>query len=175
MKHAWGLSLAAALALACGNITSSPHPTPDSSDGGDPTVGAPTPTAGTVSAFGGTSPSAGGTTANAGNAAGGVTLVIAGTATETPSHPDFGGQGAGGQLPDVGAFSLCIYPEDIPSNWGPQVVTDDHGHECPLGVLGDFSFKSCSYELLDVTPHDVDPFTGGHSHCCYKSRGVYCR
>ena len=171
----WVWSITAALALACGNVTS-PRSTPNAEDGGEANVDAPSagkanvdaPTAGSLSAFGGTASSAASGT-------GGVTLNTGGTSTETPSHPDFGGQGAGGELPDVGAFSLCIYPEDIPADWGPEVVTDGFGHECTVGVLGDFSFKSCAYELLDVTPHDVDPFTGGHSHCCYKSRGVYCR
>jgi hypothetical protein len=170
--QAWLWSWAAMLALACGNVTNSPSSTPDLSDGGEGNVDAPTagktsgdaPSAGSLSAFGGTA-----------SGSAGVTLNIGGTSTETPSHPDFGGQGGGVQLPDVGAFSLCIYPEDIPAHWGPEVVTDDQGHQCTVGVLGNFSFKSCSYELLDVTPHDVDPFTGGHSHCCYKSRGVYCR
>lgn len=167
----WGIGTL--LALACGNVTNAPRTTPSAEDGGEANVETPTagkanvdaPTSGTASAFGGT----------ASSGTGGVTLNTGGTSTDTPSHPDFGGQGAGGELPDVGAFSLCIYPEDIPADWGPEVVTDDQGHECTVGVLGNFSFKSCSYELLDVTPHDVDPFTGGHSHCCYKSRGVYCR
>ncbi|HEX2870827.1 MAG TPA: hypothetical protein VHP33_06210 [Polyangiaceae bacterium] len=160
----WGIGLL--LALACGNVTSAPHATASAEDGGEAPVDAPT--GGKANAFGGTA-------SGAASGTGGVTLNISGTSTDTPFHPDFGGQGAGGELPDVGAFSLCIYPEDIPADWGPEVVTDDQGHECTVGVLGDFSFKACLYELLDVTPHDVDPFTGGHSHCCYKSRGKYCR
>jgi hypothetical protein len=168
MTYAWCWSLAAALALACGNLTNSPHSTPDTSDGGDLNENAPT--AGKEAAFGGTSHSNGGTTS-----AGGVILSTAGTLTDTPNHPDFGGTGAGGEPVYLNDVSLCIYPKDIPANWGVEFVTDDNGHECPVGVLGSFFFMGCPYDLLDVTPHDVDPFTPGHSHCCYKSRLRPCR
>ena len=168
-------SLTAVLALACGNLTKSPGTGPDASDGGDPNVD--TPTAGSATALGGTSQNAfGGTTNSAGSGTGGLVLVTGGSSTEpeTPFHPDFGGQGAGGQ-PVYDDASLCIYDEDIPAEWGPEVVPDGLGGECTVGVLGPFYFKDCPYELLEVTPYDVDPFTGGHSHCCYKSRLLPCR
>jgi hypothetical protein len=160
-------SLAAALALvACGNLTSSPDAAPRANDGGET---ADPPTAGKASASGG-SPSAGGTSSNA---TGGVTLVIGGKPNETPNHPDLGGES--GQPDYPAEVMLCIYDEDIPANWGAGGAVDVGIGQCALGVLGSFDFMGCQYELLDVTPGDVDPFAGGHSHCCYKSRLIVCK
>jgi hypothetical protein len=42
-------------------------------------------------------------------------------------------------------------------------------------VLGELSYMGCHYELLNETPFDVDPFVGGHSHCCYAARLIACQ
>ena len=174
----WFASLASVSLVACGNLTSSPEDPPDTSPGGD----ASTVQAGTAQR--------GGSTSGAGGTSGGVTLVMttAGTASSnTPLHP--GTAGEGGQ-PDYPAVSLCIYPEDLPESWeagggggGGEgggggidgAEASGSGRDCVVGVLGEFRYMDCRYQLLGETAFNVDPFVGGHSGCCYAAKLIACK
>jgi hypothetical protein len=89
-----------------------------------------------------------------------------------------GGELSLGGAEDPGAYhgpvDLCLFDADIPDNWGAAGAADTGSSACAVGVLGRFAFDNCRYELLDTMPFDVDPFVGGHSHCCYRSRLVGC-
>jgi hypothetical protein len=175
----WFASLASVSLVACGNLTSSPEDPPDTSPGGDSS---------TVQAG---AAQRGGSTSGGGGTSGGVTLVMttAGTASSnTPLHP--GTAGEGGQ-PDYPAVSLCIYPEDIPESWEAKgeggeggggggdgsngAEASGSGRDCVVGVLGEFSYMDCRYDLLRPEAYNVDPFVGGHSHCCYAARLIACK
>ena len=172
-QQGWFWSLALALALACGNLSKSPAGGTSADDGGEPNAN--TSKAGNASGGSPTSSASGGTSASsAGNATGGLTLTTGGTAPDD-DEPFTGGWGAGGFTDYPDAAPLCLYPDDIPANWGAGGAADVSGRNCTVGVLGRFTFMNCLYELLEVTPFDVDPFTGGHSHCCYKSRLLTCK
>lgn len=162
----WFASLASVSLVACGDLTRSPQDPPDARPGGDSS----TVQAGTT-AGGGSSSSSGGTS-------GGVTLVMttAGTAgSNTPLHPGTAGEGGQPDYPAV--VNLCIYPEDIPENWGQGGADGAEANErgCVTGVVGDFSYMGCLYDLLSPGAFDVDPFVGGHSHCCYAAKLIACK
>ena len=82
-----------------------------------------------------------------------------------------GAVGAGGL---GGVVDLCLYPDEIPANWSAPGDAGASGETCPVGQLGEFELEGCRYELLVATAHDVDPFVGGHSRCCYRSRPLAC-
>ena len=160
----WFSGLGFAGLLACGNLTSSPRVPPDTSQGGESN----TLQAGAASGAG--APSA------AGGTSGGVTLVMttAGTSSSsTPLHPGTAGEGGQPDYPAVA--NLCIYPEDIPENWAAGGAAELNGPDCVVGVLGEFNYMGCRYDLLSVTAFDVDVFLGGHSHCCYAAKLLDCK
>lgn len=167
----WFASVASVSLVACGNLTSSPEDPPDTSPGGDSS----TVQAGTAQR--------GGSTSGAGGTSGGVTLVMttAGTASSnTPLHS--GTAGEGGQPDYPATVNLCIYPEDIPESWragdggggGDGAEASGSGRDCVVGVLGEFSYMDCRYQLLYETAFNVDPFVGGHSGCCYAAQLIAC-
>ncbi len=108
-----------------------------------------------------------------GNGGGGLQLGGTGSLL-----PDSGGALGLGGAEDPGAFhgpvDLCLFDEDIPDSWGAGGAVDSGSTTCAVGVLGRFAFNHCRYELLETMPFDVDPFAGGHSHCCYRSKLVGC-
>jgi hypothetical protein len=161
----WLASFLAIVLVACGNLTSSPHDAPDTSSSGNSSP----VQAGTTHG--------GGSTSSWGGASGGLTLVMttAGTTSSTPLGP--GTAGEGGQ-PDYPAIvRLCIYPEDIPEHWGQGgeggAETGERG--CIIGELGNFDYMGCLYDLVSSAPFNVDPFVGGHSHCCYAAKLLACK
>jgi len=100
--------------------------------------------------------------------AGGTAGSAATTGGEAPSG-DAGESGA-----PSGAVDLCLKPEEIPANWSAGGTANGSSTICAVGQPGQFLFDGCRYELLDATPHDVDPFLGGRSPCCYRSTLVSC-
>jgi hypothetical protein len=117
----------------------------------------------------------GGGAASGGNA-GSVGLSLGGVVgvgeTETGGELSLGGAADPGAYD--GPVDLCLYPEEIPDDWGAGGAMQENGRSCAIGVLGRFAFNRCRYELLSAMPFDVDPFVGGHSHCCYRSRLIGC-
>jgi len=153
----WLLSLSAL--VACGATSRSPG----SGTGAEADGGSATQQAGSGGA------ASGGNAGSAGLSLGGI--VGAGEA-------ESGGELSLGGAADPGAYDgpvdLCLYPEDIPDDWGAGGAVQENGRTCVVGVLGRFAFNQCRYELLSAMPFDVDPFVGGHSHCCYRSRLIGC-
>jgi hypothetical protein len=82
--------------------------------------------------------------------------------------------GGGDPDPDAyhGPVDLCLSEGESPDSWASEAGAGSSS--CGRGVLGPFVFDGCRYELLDPTPANVDPFTGGHSRCCYRSRLLGC-
>ena len=105
---------------------------------------------------------------------GGLVAVHGGTAGSVASA---GGDALGGSAGDAGAFGgtvdLCLYPNEIPDEWS-NAGAGGEASVCAVGQPGQFVFDGCRYELLEATAHDVDPFQGGHSHCCYQSKLLDC-
>lgn len=154
--------------LACGGRSSD-------AEVGNPSAGASTGGINDGAASGSGEFSNGGGNHGGASYSGGPGLPSGGTAG---SLGNTGGQALNGGAADSGAFSgpvdLCLYPEDMPDNWGAAGGPDASGNTCALGKLGPFVFDGCRYQLLEVTAHDVDPFSPGHSHCCYPSQLLGC-
>jgi hypothetical protein len=167
----WFPSLVGVVLVACGNLTSSPQDPPDNS-----------PDEHSTAVQAGATHS-GGSTGSSGGSSGGIALVMptAGTtSSNTPLLP--GTAGEGGQPEYPATVNLCIYPEDIPENWGAGgaggadgAEASGSGRDCVVGVLGEFSYMGCHYQLLSETAFNVDPFVGGHSHCCYAAKLIACK
>lgn len=165
VKTAFWFAAAASVSLvACGDLTRSPQDPPDTSLGGDSS----TVPAGTT-ASGGSSSSSGGTS-------GGVTLVMTMAGTTSSNTPlDPGTAGEGGQPDYPATVNLCIYPADIPESWeAGGAEASGSGSDCVVGVLGEFNYMDCRYQLLRETAFNVDVFGGGHSHCCYAAKLIAC-
>jgi hypothetical protein len=169
----WFASLAGVSLVACGNLTSSPEDSPDTSPGGDSSA----VQAGTTQH--------GGSTSGAGGTSGGITLVMTTAGAASSNTPlDSGTAGEGGQPDYPATVSLCIYPEDIPESWkagggaggggSDEAEASGSGRDCVVGVLGEFSYMDCHYQLLYETAFNVDPFVGGHSGCCYAAKLIAC-
>jgi hypothetical protein len=177
----WFATFLGAALVACGNLTSTPQDPPDTSPGGDSS----TVQAGTTQR--------GGSTSGAGGTSGGITLVMTTAGTTNSNVPLHSGTAGEGGQPDYPAVSLCIYPEDIPESWGAGgggggggdgsdgsdgsdgAEASGSGRDCVIGVLGEFSYMDCRYDLLRPEAFNVDPFVGGHSHCCYAARLIACK
>ena len=156
-------SLSGLVLIACGQLSSSPQDPPDTSLGGD----ASTARAGTAPTSG-----AGG---GAGGTGGGITIVVPVAGSTSSNTPLEGGTSGEGGQPDHPPSMLCLYPEDIPESWSAGGAVSTTFGECAIGELGGFNFMGCYYELLDTMPGDVDPFSGGHSHCCYSAQLLACK
>ena len=120
--------------------------------------------------------SGGAAVADSPSSGGGGSLALAFGAGGSVDDADGGALGLGGAPdPDYhGSVDLCLYPAQIPDNWGAAGAAEVGSATCVEGVLGRFAFNHCRYELLEPTPFDVDPFIGGHSHCCYASKLIGC-
>jgi hypothetical protein len=149
--------------LACGSTARSPGTSAEPDSGGS--------SAGAAVLAGSHSGGSG-----SGGSGGGPALLLGGTAGSVADNS--AGELNLGGAPDPDAFhgpvDLCLSDEQIPDNWGAAGAMDVGSASCAVGVLGRFAFNRCRYELLDSTPFDVDPFTGGHSHCCYRSSLIGC-
>ena len=149
----------------------------------DGASGAGAPSASGSAAAGAGSTAAGGSTAGAGVTAGGagdapvdggaggkISEPSAGSAAVAPG----GGAPSGGAQPEgPGVIALCIAPEDAPMAWG-AAGAGEYEPGCKQGVLGEFNFGGCRYELVVKNPTNIDPFVGGHSPCCYQSQLIAC-
>lgn len=158
-RRAWGL-LVAGLLIACGNTTRSgdfePEPEPAATAGSSPEGGA----------------SSGGLGASAGAAGRPNSASGGSTASGAPAGETTAG-GAPAPAIDPGPVDLCLDADDIPESWGAGGAADVGIATCTVGRPGTFAFNGCRYELLGM-PFDVDPFVGGHAHCCYRSKLVSC-
>jgi hypothetical protein len=162
----WLASFLGIVLLACGNLTSSPDDPPDTSSSGDSS----TVQAGTTHG--------GGSTSSSGGTSGGLTLVMTTAGTPSSNTPLLPGTAGEGGQPDYPAVvGLCIYPEDIPEHWGQggEGGTETGERGCIIGELGNFNYMGCLYDLVSPAPFNVDPFVGGHSHCCYAAKLLACK
>jgi hypothetical protein len=151
------VGVCSAALFACGATTSTPGSNVEPASGSS--------SADSAAVAGSSSGSSGGPALQLGGSGGSVVLNIGG-------ELDLGG------APDPeayhGSVDLCLYDYEIPANWGAAGATEVDSASCTTGTLGRFAFNHCRYELLNTTPFNVDPFIGGHSHCCYRSSLVGC-
>jgi hypothetical protein len=171
VRWSWVAGAVMAATSACGTTTSR---APGSSSGDEAGSAAGGGSSGGASAGG----SSAGTSPAGASSAGSLGLQPSGGTAAAPTVPGGGAPdfAEGGALPDYPEVRLCLDDEQIPTDWGAggAGLVDVGITRCAPGVVGEFVAQDCLYRLLDPVPSDVDPFSGGHSHCCYLSQLVTC-